>query len=108
MPANLLHRLHFSPTPRVDKSVRHGQARDPGRVLRKITRVEQKLEVPAHLAGELVGGERLAEPHLGVPQELGGLRAGVSPEVGGGLVDRGLLFGSRPEGLCARRLVGGA
>ena len=28
---------------------RHGQARDPGRVLRKITRVEQKLEVPAHL-----------------------------------------------------------
>ena len=49
----------------------------------------------AHVLGELVGGEGLAEAHLGVPQELGGARpalGGEGPEVLLRLVDRGLLL----------------
>ena len=64
----------------------------------------------AHALGELVGGERLAEAHLGVPQELGlvvaaGLEAAL--EVGLRLLHGGTLLGAHLEVLGTLALVVG-
>ena len=55
---------------------------------------------PAHLLGQLVGGEGLTETHLGVPQVVGRLTRlglGVRAQVGGGLLNSAGLLGAGLE-----------
>ena len=72
---------------------------------------EHEHTLHVHAARELVGGEGLAEAHLGVPEELGrvavaGLLAGT--EVRLRLVDGIELLGAHGEVLGALALIAGA